>query len=132
VRRAFAVLALVAVAAVGCSDQGPLAGDLSLRLVTSRTDIRAILFRVTGRQHGVTAAAGSAYRVLSDTSAAGDTSWIAVIAPQGGVLAAGELLRLAVPDTRNIGGYRTALTDVAGADYSVGNIAGIRLTVVNP
>jgi hypothetical protein len=132
VRRAFAVLALAAAAAVGCSDQGPLAGDLSVRLATSRTGIRAVLFRVVGRQHGVTAGIGSAYRVLSDTSAAGDTSWIAVIAPQGSTLAAGEIARLAVPDTRNVGGYRTALTDVAASDYSVGDIAGITLTVVKP
>lgn len=132
-RRALGVLALAAAAAIGCSgNEGPIAGELSVRLTTPRSTDRAILFRVVGAQHGVTAPSGSNYRVISDTSVAGDTSWIAVIAPQGSGIAAGEIARLAVPDVRKAGSYQTALTDVAAADYSVGVIAGITLTVVKP
>jgi hypothetical protein len=134
VRRLLGVLGLAAAAAAGCSDQGPVAGELSVRLTTSRTGDRAVLFRVIGPQHGVTAGTGSIYRVLSDTSATGDTAWVAVIAPQGGGLglATGEIARLAVPDTRNAGNYLIALTDIAAADYSVGSISGVSLTVAKP
>ena len=129
-RRALAVLVLAAAAAAGCTDQGPVSGDLSVRLATSRLGIRAILFRAIGPQHGVTAGSGSAFRVIWDQS--GDTAWIAVIAPQPGGLAAGEIARLSVPDTRNAAAYQIALTDIAAADYSVGDISGITLTVVKP
>jgi len=132
VRRALAVLALAAAVAIGCSDQGPVAGDLSVRLATARTGIRAILLRVVGLQHGVTPASGTTYRVLSDTSAAGDTSWIAVIAPQGSALVAGEIARLTVPDTRKAGDYLASLTEVAASDYSVGDLSGVTLAVVKP
>jgi len=133
VRCAVGLLVLAAAALFGCSgDQGPVAGELSVRLATPRTTDRAVLFRVVGREHGVTAGAGTNYRVLTDTSVAGDTSWIAVITPQGAGLAAGEIARLAVPDARSAGNYRAVVTDVAAADYSVGDTAGVSLTVVKP
>lgn len=130
-RRALGMLALAAL--FGChGDQGPVAGELSVRLATPRSSDRAILFRVIGAQHGVTAPGGSSYRMLSDTSAAGDTAWIAVIAPQGGGLAAGEIARVAVADVRKAGDYEIVVSDVAAADYSVGNTAGVSLTIVRP
>jgi hypothetical protein len=133
VRRIVGVLALAAAAAAGCNgDQGPVAGELSVRLATSRTTDRAVLFQVIGKQHGVTAGTGTSYRVISDTAATGDTSWVAVISPQGTGLAAGEIARITVPDTRKAGDYQITLTDLAAADYSVGNISGIALTVVRP
>jgi len=133
VSRGVGVLLLAAAAVFGCSgDQGPIAGELSVRLATPRSSDRAVLFRVVGAQHGVTAGTGAAYRVLVDTSAVGDTSWIAVIAPQASGLAAGEIARLAVADVRKAGDYRVALSDVAAADYSVGDTAGVSLTVVRP
>lgn len=132
-RRALGVLVLATAAAFGCKgNEGPVAGELSVRLATPRNSDRAMLFRVVGSQHGVTPPSGSSYRVLVDTSDVGDTSWIAVIAPQGSGLAAGEIARLAVLDTRKAADYVIALTDVAAADYSVGNISGIALTVVRP
>ena len=132
-RRALGMLTLAAAAwAVGCGEQGPVAGELSVRLATSRSGDRAILFRVIGPEHGVTAGTGTGYRVVSDSSAAGDTAWIAVVAPQGTGLVAGEIARLAVPDTRKAGNYLISLTDIAAADYSVGSLAGVALTVVKP
>jgi len=134
VRRWVAVLALgAAAAAAGCSgDQGPVAGELSVHLSTTLTSYRAVLFRVTGKVHGVTAATGSAYRVLSDTSAAGDTAWIAVIAPKGSLIANGEIARIEVPDTRQAGSYQVSLTDAAAADYSDGVFIGVAVTIVKP
>ncbi|MGA2382988.1 MAG: hypothetical protein ABSG61_06080 [Gemmatimonadales bacterium] len=131
-RRILGVLACAAAAVAGCSDQGPVAGELSVRLATSRTTDRAVLFQVVGVEHGVTPGTGTSYRILSDTSAAGDTSWIAVIAPKGTGLAAGEIARIAVPDTRKAGTYQISLTEVAAADYSVGTFPGVTLTVVKP
>ena len=132
-RRAVGVVALVAAVVAACSgDQGPVAGDLSVRLATARTTDRAVLFRIVGPRHGVTAGTGTGYRVITDTSAAGDTVWVAVIAPQGSGLAAGEIARLAVPDTRKAGAYHAELSDVAAADYAAADSTELSLTVVKP
>jgi hypothetical protein len=131
VRHVVVVLALAA-AVAGCSDQGPVAGELSVRLTTSRTTDRAVLFKVVGKLHGVTAGTGASYRIISDTSATGDTAWVAVITPQGTGLAPGEIARITVPDTRVAGSYQISLTEVAASDYSVGTFSGITLTVVKP
>jgi hypothetical protein len=131
VRHVVVVLALAA-AVAGCSDQGPVAGELSVRLTTSRTTDRAVLFKVVGKLHGVTAGTGASYRIISDTSATGDTAWVAVITPQGTGLAPGEIARITVPDTRMAGSYQISLTEAAASDYSVGTFSGITLTVVKP
>jgi len=132
VRSIVAVIALAAAAVAGCSDQGPVAGELSVRLGTPSPTPRAVLFRVVGKLHGVTAGTASGYRIISDTSATGDTAWVAVIAPQGSGLAAGEIARVSVPDTRKAGSYEVSLTEAAASDYSVGVFPGITLTVVKP
>jgi hypothetical protein len=133
VRRVVGALLLAAAAAAACSgESGPVRGELSVRLATPRNTDRAVLFRIVGAQRGVSAPSGSPYRVLADTSAVGDTAWIAVIAPQGGGLAPGEIARVAVPDTRKAGDYRPVLSDVAAASYAVGDTAGVSLTVVKP
>ena len=130
-RRVLAVLVLAAAAAAGCGE-GPTAGDLSVQFSTTLAQYRAVLFRVVGKQHGVSLGTGSSYRILSDTSATGDTAWIAVIAPQGTTLANGELARIKVPDTRQVQSYEVSLTDAAAANYSVGAFPGISLTIVKP
>ncbi len=132
-RRALGVLAVAAAAAWGCrGDQGPVAGELSVQLATPRTTDRAVLFQVVGPAHGVKGWSSASYRVLSDTSATGDTSWVAVISPQGTGLATGEIARIAVPDTRKASSYLISFTEAAAADYSVGAFSGITLTVVKP
>ncbi len=131
-RRALAVLVLAAAASWGCRDQGPVAGELSVRLATPRTTDRAVLFQVVGPPRSVKGWSSGTYRVVSDTSATGDTSWVAVIAPQGTGLAAGEIARIAVADTRQAGAFVISLTEAAAADYSVGAFSGITLTVVKP
>ena len=131
-RRIVGALAIAAAAAAGCSDQGPVAGELSVHLETARPDNRAVLFKVVGKVRGVTAGTGTGYRVLSDTSATGDTAWVAVVAPQGTGLAPGEIARLTVPDTRKAGSYEISLTEAAATDYSAGIFSGIILTVVKP
>jgi len=134
VKRVPAGLALVVAAwAAACGgDQGPVAGELSIRLATLRSTDRAIAFAVVGPQHGATAAAGSSYRLFSSSSSVGDTTWITIVAPKPGALVAGEVARIAVDDTRRFGSYLIRLSDVAAADYSVGDTAGVSLRVVKP
>lgn len=133
-RRALAwhVLALAAGAAACSGEQGPVAGELSIRLATPRATDRAIAFVVVGPQHGATAAAGTTYRVFSSASGAGDTTWITIVAPKTGGLAAGEVARIAVNDTRRAGSYLIRLSDVAAADYRVGDTVGVSLKVAKP
>jgi len=126
------VLALAAGAAACSGEQGPVAGELSVRLATPRATDRAIAFVVVGPQHDATVAAGSNYRLFSSASTAGDTTWITVVAPKTGGLAAGEVARIAVNDTRRAGSYLIWLGDVAAADYHVGDTAGVSLKVVKP
>jgi len=57
---------------------------------------------------------------------------VVVIAPQAGHLAAGALVRLSVPDTRQAATYRTTVQDVAAASYAQRAVTGYVLTVVKP
>ncbi len=121
-----------AIALASCSDQGPTAGELSIRLATPRSSDRAISIVLTGKQTAVTPAISSSYRVFSLASAAGDTTWITVVSPQGSGLVAGEVARITVPDTRALGSYKARVGDVAAANYSVSDTAGVSLSVVKP
>ena len=125
------LLGLVLAAAACSGEQGPVAGELSIRVATPRASDRALLFVVTGRQTGVTAAPGSGYLVFA-AAGAGDTTRIVVAAPAGRGIAAGEVARIAVADVRQAGSYAVRLADVAAATYAVGDTAGVSLTVVKP
>ena len=127
------LLACFALAAVACSgEQGPVAGELSIRIATPRASDRAIEFVLTGTQSGVTAAPGSGYLVFATRSAAGDTTRVVVAAPSTGGISAGEVARISVADVRKASSYSVKLNDVAAANYSVGDTAGVTLTVVRP
>jgi len=132
VRRWLACAACAVVAAGCASDQGPTAGELSVRLATARPADRAVLFTVTGHLHGVSAASGSVYRVFADTAANGDTARVVVVAPAGTGLLAGELARVRVDDVRKAGSYVARVIDAATAAYTVGDTAGMSLSVVKP
>jgi hypothetical protein len=132
-RRALALAACMAAAGMGCrGEQGPTAGELSVRLAAPLPNDRAVLFVVTGRLHGVTAGAGSAYRVFADTSGDGDTAHVAVVAPPGSGLDAGEVARVRVDDTRKVASYAVRVVDAATASYRNGDTSGVVLTVVRP
>jgi hypothetical protein len=124
-------LALAAALLAGaCSSDAPVSGELSVRLTTPHFGDRAILFSLSGRQHGVTAASG--YRVFADTSAGGDTTHVVVVAAQGVGLAPGEIARIAVDDVRRAGSYAARVTDLAAANYGAADTAGVSLKVVKP
>jgi hypothetical protein len=127
-----AALCAGAVAAAGCSgSEGPVAGELEVRLTTPNTDDRAVLLRLAGRFDAVTAPSGSGYRVLSSPGL-GDTVRVVVMAPQGFHLASGALLRVAVPDTRQVGAYTARVLDVATTAYTQRATTGYSLSVVKP
>lgn len=120
------------VAAAGCSStEGPVAGELDVRLSTPNGDDRAILLRLGGKQDTVTAPAGSGYRVLVSPYL-GDTVRVVVIAPRGTVLAPGTILRVTVPDTRQAASYVARVLDVASTSYAQRPMTGYMLTVDKP
>jgi hypothetical protein len=129
------VLALLSGAlAFGCSStEGPVAGELEVRLTSPNVDDRAVLFLLRGPQTAVTAPSGSGYRVLQSPLRI-DTLRVLVIAPQGHQLTAGALLRVAVPDTRQAASYSAVALDVASTTYAARSIPfiGYQLTVVAP
>ena len=117
----------------GCSSssEGPVAGELEVRLTTPNTDDRAVLLRLAGRQSAVTAPSGSTYRVLS-APGLGDTVRVLVMAPQGSSLAAGPLVRVMVPDVRQVSSYAARVLDVASTSYAKRATTGYALAVVKP
>jgi hypothetical protein len=132
-RRTLALLGLAAAVCAGCrGNEGPVAGELSVRLITPRSTDRAILFAVVGAQHGVSAPVGSSYTVFADTSAVGDTTEVVVVAAKGSGLVAGEIARITVPDTRQAGRYTPRTLDVAATSLAVGDTAGVSLTIIKP
>jgi hypothetical protein len=133
-RRTFTVALVAVLAAAGCGgNEGPIAGELEVRLVTPNTDDRAILFRLVGAQTALTAPSGSGYRVLHGAPAlTGDTVRVVVIAPQSGHIAAGTILRISVPDTRKAATYAALVQETASTSYTSRPASGYVLTVVAP
>jgi hypothetical protein len=128
-----ALAAVVAVMGAGCrGEQGPVSGELAVRLVSPRNGDRGVVFLVVGKLHGATAPPGSAYRVFADTSSARDTARVVVVAPSGSGLAAGEIVRFRVDDTRQVRNYAARVIGLAAADYHLADTSGVSLTVVRP
>jgi len=131
--RALALVVLGGLAAAGCSgNEGPVAGELVVQLASPNGDDRAVLFRLGGAQSAVSAPSGSGYRVLVSPEAVGDTVRVLVIAPQGARLMAGSLVRVLVPDTRQVSAYSARVVDVASVSYAQRAAGGYVLTVVSP
>jgi hypothetical protein len=127
-----AVVCAGALAAAACSgNEGPVAGELEVRLTTPNPDDRAVLLRLAGLVDTVRAPAGSGYRVLASPGL-GDTVRVVVMAPQGAHLSSGALLRVVVPDTRQAGAYSARLLDVASVTYRQRATTGYALSVVAP
>jgi hypothetical protein len=132
VRRARLALCLAAAAALAGCGEGPLAGELSVRLSTPRSTDRAILFVVVGPVRGVGPAAGSRYRVFAAPSPGGDSTRVTVVAPPGSGVAPGEIARIGVDDVRRAASYVVAVRDAASATFAVGDTAGLTLMVARP
>ena len=124
--------ALLGLAAAGCRNEGPRAGELAVVLATPRSGDRAVQLTVIGRQSAVSAPPGTSYQVFSTLSTDGDTSHVVVVAPSGGGVVAGPVALISVPDLGKIGSYVGKVVDVATAGYAVGDTAGVSLSFKHP
>ncbi len=121
----FALLALLALASESCS--GPVAGELTVALVTPNNDDGAIVVRVTASESkeitGVSLACGNC-KIFNEQPST--TELRAVLT---GDLAAGPLLRVSVTDTREPSSYTAQITALATRTYQVRSASRYSLTV---
>ena len=121
-------LSLLAGAALtlgSCS--GPVAGDLTVSLVTPNSDDGAVLVKVTASESkevtGASVACSGCQIFLEQPSA---TELRAVIT---GTVAAGPLLRVSVTDTKSPSSYTVQIQQVASRTYQLRSTGGYSLTV---
>lgn len=125
-----AAAAVIVGAACGGEATGPVAGDLDVTL-SGVSAPRAVVLRVVGPQTGVAKPAGTSYQVAA-AATGGDTLIVAVVAPRGGTLGSGTVLRVMVPDTRAASQYVVTLLQIAAPNYALQNPAQFGLAVVRP
>ena len=131
--RVLLVVAAAAALVAGCrSEQGPVSGELSVRLATPRVGDRGIQFVLIGPAQAPTAPTGSGYRVFSDAAAGADTTHVVVVAPPGTGLVAGDIARIAVSDTRQVRSYAAQVIALAAPNYGLADTTGVSLSVVRP
>ena len=120
------LVALAALVLLGCTS-APVAGDLTISLVTPNSDDGAIVVRVTASESkeitGVALACGTCQLFKEQPSA---TEVRAVLT---GDLVAGPLLRVTVTDTKEPASYTAQITAVASRSYQVRAASGYSLTV---
>jgi hypothetical protein len=120
-----ALLAALPVFAGSCS--GPVAGELTISLVTPNSDDGAILVRVTASESkevtSITVVCSGCTIFKEQPSA---TEVRAVVT---GNLAAGPLVRIGVSDTKSPDAYSAQVQQVASRTYQVRATSGYALTV---
>ena len=119
------LLAVLALLSGSCS--GPVAGELTISLVTPNSDDGAIVVRVTASESKeITSAmvACGGCRIFMEQPSA--TELRAVVT---GDLAAGPLVRVSVTDTKQPSSYTAQITAVAGRTFQVRSASGYSLTV---
>ncbi len=127
----YAAAALLAGLAA-CSDSGPTAGDLSVRLTSPNTGLeRAMLVSVKGRVSAVTVPAGATYAIVFHLFA-GDSAHVTLIAPAGQTLPTGSLVRIRVSDVSKAASFSARVLDVIAADYTPLDTTGYVLSVIKP
>lgn len=98
-----------------CGEDGPRAGELSVRL-TGPLAPRAIIVELVGAHQAVLAPTGTPYSI-SEVAGAGDTARLLIYAPAGSGLS-GEVARIPVADVRASRLTATVL-EVAGPSYQL-------------
>lgn len=120
-----ALLFALAVSAGSCS--GPVAGDLTISLVTPNSDDGAIVVRVTASESkevtSVTVVC-SGCKIFKEQPSA--TELRAVVT---GNLVAGPLVRVGVSDTKAPDAYSVQVQQVASRTYQVRSTSGYSLTI---
>lgn len=112
-----------------CSDTSgppvPTPGDLTLKLALPASDDRAMLVTISGPEViGAITAASPGYTVFGRPT--GTTAKVAVF----GTLAAGPVVKFAVPDVNKSASYTAVVTEVAGpANELRDQLAGYLVTV---
>lgn len=119
------LLAGAGLALGSCS--GPVAGDLTVSLVTPNSDDGAVLVKVTASaSNEVTAASAACSGCRIFLEKLSPTELRAVIT---GPVVAGPLLRVSVTDTRSPSGYTVQVQQVASRTYQVRSTSPYSLTV---
>lgn len=123
---ALALLAVVALVSGSCTS-APVAGQLTISLVTPNSDDGAVVIRVTAAESkeitSATIACGTCKIFKEQPSA---TQLVAVVT---GNLAAGPLVRVSVSDTKKPDFYTVQITAVASRTYQVRSTAGYSLSI---
>jgi hypothetical protein len=122
--RALAILALPAALAT-CS--GPVAGDLTVSLVTPNADDGAIVVRVTASQSKeITGAAVACTGCRIFTEQPSSTELRAVVT---GDLVAGPLVHVSVSDTKAPAAYSVQIVQVANRSYQLRSSSGYSFSI---
>jgi hypothetical protein len=122
--RALIALALPAALAT-CS--GPVAGDLTVSLVTPNADDGAIVVRVTASQSKeITSAAVACTGCRIFAEQPSSTELRAVLT---GELVAGPLVRVSVSDTKTPDAYSVQIVQVANRSYQLRSPSGYSLSI---
>lgn len=104
---------------------GPVAGEITVSLVTPNADDGAVLFTISGGPVTSVSAAVPAYQVYSSIP---DTSTARVLVT--GDLASGAVVRLHVADTRRVAAYRASIAQAASrSTFAQRVLTGYSLTV---
>lgn len=120
-----ALLAGAALALGSCS--GPVAGDLTVSLVTPNSDDGAVLLKVTASESKEVTGASvvcSGCQIFKEQVST--TELRAVIT---GNVVAGPLVHVSVTDTRSPSSYTVQIQQVASRTYQVRSTGGYSLTV---
>jgi hypothetical protein len=129
-RRQLLPLALLSLAAA-CGDggptgpAGPVPGVLKIALTTPNADDGALLFTVSGGRVSTVDAAAAGYQIYT---ARPDTLTMRILVT--GDIAAGEVVRIHVPDTRSAAAYHATIAQAASrATFAQRALAGYALAV---
>ncbi len=122
--RVLVALALLGAGSCGSGTTGPVAGQLTVSLVTPNPNADgAILLSVTGPVALTSATAATGLRVFGQPLAT--TTRFAVT----GTLTTGAVLSIGVADVNQVAQYKASVQAVAAADFSLRSLSGYSLTV---
>jgi len=108
----------------GSDSTGPVAGTVTVSLVTPNADDGAVLVTLTGPNLATVQAASSAYRVYWRLVSAGEVRAIVV-----GNLTAGAVLTVNVDDVGKVGQYSGSVVEAASrSDVVRASVAGYGVT----
>jgi hypothetical protein len=123
-----AALAALIVTTLGCKDEGPTAGNLSVRLTSPNSGAdSAIVFTVTGPAPLTSVTAGPGFRAFHQALGGNSTK----IALTGRLLNNGVLVTIGVANVQQVGQYAGTIQGIAQPSYQLRvSLGGYSLAVV--